>query len=87
MASRKAGFVAAVSDRALIMLAAADEPFDHEGINPHLISDNCRMGSLGFWRMTGMDWVGAMLYLGLQSSSPKAVSKCSSMICFRRDSR
>jgi hypothetical protein len=32
-ASRNAGFVLAVSDLALIMLAAADESFAHEGIN------------------------------------------------------
>jgi hypothetical protein len=27
-----------------------------------------------------------MLYRGLQSSSPETVSKCSSMICLRRES-
>jgi len=61
MASRNAGFVLAVSARALMMLAAIDESFAHDGINPQRIRDNWRTGSLGFWRMTGTDWVGAML--------------------------
>ena len=43
----------AVSDLALIMLAATDESLAHEGINPHRISDNSRIDSLGFWRITG----------------------------------
>jgi hypothetical protein len=78
--------VLAVSARALIMLAAVDESFDHEGMSPHRISDSSRTGSFEFWRITGTGWVGAMLYRGLQSSSPETLSKCSSMICFRRDS-
>jgi hypothetical protein len=53
--------VLAVSDLALIILAAPDESFDHEGMSPQRISDKWRTGSLGFWRMTGMGWVGAML--------------------------
>jgi hypothetical protein len=63
IASRNAGFVAAVSDRALIILAAADESFAHEdeGISPQRISDNSRTDSFGCWRMTGIGWVGAML--------------------------
>jgi hypothetical protein len=60
-ASRNAGFVPAVSDRALIIRAAADESFAHEGMSPQRVSDNSRMGSLGFWRMTGTYWVGATL--------------------------
>jgi len=60
-ASRKAGFAAAVSDLALIILAAADASFAHDGINPQRASDSSRTGSLGFWRMTGIGWVGAML--------------------------
>jgi hypothetical protein len=84
-ASRKAGFVAAVSDLALIIRAAADESFAHEGMSPQRISDNSRTGSFGFWRMTGIGWVGAMLYRGFQSSSPETASKYSSTICFRRD--
>ena len=60
-ASRNAGFVAAVSDLALIILAAADGSFAHEGINPHRTSDSSRTGSLGFWRMKEIGWVGAML--------------------------
>jgi hypothetical protein len=87
MASRNAGFVLADSDLALIMPAATDGSFAHDGISPQRISDNCRTGSFGCWRITGMGWVGAMLYRGLQSSSPKTLSKCSSIICFRRDSR
>ena len=37
--SRNAGFVLAVSERAFIILAAADGSCAHEGINPHRISD------------------------------------------------
>jgi len=54
--------VLADSARALIMLAAADGSLDHDGMSPQHISDDSRMGSLGFWRMTGTGWVGAMLY-------------------------
>ena len=79
--------MAAVSDLALIMLAATDESFAHDGISPQRIHDNSRMGSLGFWRITGTGWVGAMLKRGFQSFSPETLSKCSSMICFLRDSR
>jgi hypothetical protein len=53
--------VLAVSDLALIMLAATDGSLAHEGINPQRIRDNFRMCSLGFWRITGTGWVGAML--------------------------
>jgi hypothetical protein len=60
-ASRNAGFDAAVSDLALIILAAPDESFVHEGIKPRRSIENSRRGSLGFWRMTGTGWVGAML--------------------------
>ena len=60
-ASRNAGFVLAVSDRALIIRAAADETSDHDGTNPQRISDNSRTGSFGFSRITGTGWVGAML--------------------------
>jgi len=44
-------------------------------------------GSLGFWWMTGTGCVGAMLWRGLQSSSPETLSKYSSIICFLRESR
>src|ERR1700733_7519014 len=87
MASQNAGFVLAVSDLALIILAAPDESFDHDGINPQRISDNRRTGSFGCWRMTGTGCVGAMLKRGAQSSSPETLSKYSSTICFRRESR
>jgi hypothetical protein len=79
--------VAAVSDLALIIWAEIDESFAHEGMSPQRINDNSRRGSFEFCRMTGTGWVGAMLYRGLQSSSPETLSKCSSMICFLRDSR
>jgi hypothetical protein len=46
--SRKAGFVAAVSDLALIIMAAPDISFAHDGIKPHRINDNSRRGSFGF---------------------------------------
>jgi hypothetical protein len=78
--------VAAVSDRALIMLAAPDESFAHDGTNPHRISDNWRTGSLGFCQITDTGWVGAMLYRGFQSGSSEPQSKYSSTICFRRES-
>jgi hypothetical protein len=77
----------AVSDLALIILAAPDVSFAHDGISPHRMSDNSRIGSLGFWRMTGTGWVGATLKRGDQSSCQSEVSKYSSMICFRRESR
>src|SRR6266700_5769223 len=54
-ASRNAGLVPAVSDLVLIRLAAADVSFAHEGISPQRTSDSSRMGSFGFWRMTGTD--------------------------------
>ena len=86
-ASRNAGFVLAVSDLALIILAATDGSFAHDGMSPQRTNDSSRMGSFGFWRMTGIGWVGAMLYRGVHSSSLETLSKCSSIICFRRDSR
>jgi DNA-binding NarL/FixJ family response regulator len=85
-ASRNAGFVAAVSDLALIMLAPLDEFFAHQGINPQRTSDNSRCGSLGFCRMIGTGCVGATLYRGAQSSSP-VLAKYSSTSCFLRVSR
>jgi hypothetical protein len=45
--------VAAVSDRALIMLAATEESLAQEGTSPHRIRDNSLMGSFGFWWITG----------------------------------
>jgi hypothetical protein len=47
------GLVAAVSDLALIILAATDESLAHDGISPQRTSDSSRTGTLGFWRMTG----------------------------------
>ncbi len=67
------------------MLAATDESFAHDGINPQRIIDSSRTGSFGFWQMTATGWVGAMLYRGTQSSTPESVSKYSSTSCFRRD--
>jgi hypothetical protein len=66
------------------VLAAPDECFDHDGISPQRIRDNSRIGSFGFWRMTAMGSVGAMLKRGLQSSSLETASKYSSTTCFRR---
>jgi hypothetical protein len=85
-ASRNAGFVSAVSDRALIMPAAPEGSFAHDGISPQRISENCRIGSFGFWRITGTGCVGAMLNRGLQSSSLETLEKYSPTICFRRES-
>jgi hypothetical protein len=45
-ASRTAGNVAPVSALALIILAAPDESFARDGINPHRIIDNRRVGWL-----------------------------------------
>ncbi len=61
----------AVSDLALIILAAPDESFAHDGMSPQRIIESSRTGSLGFWRMTGIGWVGAMFQRALQSSSPR----------------
>jgi hypothetical protein len=46
--------VAAVSDRALIMLAAADESFDHAGMSPQRIREGSRTGPFGLWRTIGI---------------------------------
>jgi hypothetical protein len=53
--SRYAGFVAGVSDLALIICAATDGSFAHDDdrIKPQRITDNSRRGSFGFCRMTG----------------------------------
>ena len=75
----------AVSDLALIMLAATEESFAHDGMSPQRISDNSRMGSFGCWRVTGTGWVGATLYRGFQSGSSEPQSKYSSTTCFRLD--
>src|ERR1700681_1031137 len=63
-ASRNAGFVAADSDFALIIRAAAFESLAHDGMSPQRISDNCRTGSFGCWRITGTGCVCPMLYRG-----------------------
>lgn len=41
--SRKAGFVAAVSDFALIVLKAMDGSFAQCGMRPHFIPESCRL--------------------------------------------
>ena len=71
----------------LTILAATDESFAHDGMSPQRTSDSSRMGSFGFWRMTGIGWVGAMLYRRLQSDSSEEQSKYSSTSCFLLDSR
>jgi hypothetical protein len=53
--------VLAVSDLALIMLAAVDESFDQDGMSPQRIEDNSQTGSFGFWLITATGWVGAIL--------------------------
>jgi hypothetical protein len=82
--SRKAGVVVAVSDLALI-IGGPDKAFAQDGISPHRINDISRWGCVGFWRMTGTGWVGAMLYRGVHSGSSDTVSKYSSTSCFLRD--
>src|SRR5579864_9831142 len=57
------------------------------GISPHFTNEIWLTRSFGCWRITGTRWVGAMLYRWSQSSSHGAVSKYSSMICFRLESR
>jgi hypothetical protein len=66
-------------------VTAVDESPAHDGMSPQRTSDNSRTGCFGFWRMTGIGWVGAMLYRGVHSSSPETLSKCSSIICVLRD--
>jgi len=51
--SRKAGFVAAVSDFALIVIAAIEASFAQCGMRPHFINEICRTGSFGCCRITG----------------------------------
>jgi hypothetical protein len=51
--SRNASFVAAVSDLALIIMAAPDMSFAQGGIKPQRTSDNSHRGSFGFCRMIG----------------------------------
>jgi len=43
------------------MLAATEESFAQLGMSPQRIIDNSRTGSFGFWRMTRIGCVGAML--------------------------
>lgn len=76
----------AVSERALIILAAPEASFAHDGMSPQRIRDSSRIGSFGFWRMTATGWVGATLKRGLQSSSLETASKYSSTTCFLRES-
>jgi hypothetical protein len=58
--SRNAGIVAAVSDLALL-IGGPDTLLAHNGMSPHRIRDISRLGFLGFWRIVGTGWVGAML--------------------------
>ena len=60
-ASQKEGLLAAVSDRALIIAAAFDESFAHEGTSPQRTSDSSRLALIGFCLMTGTNCVGAIL--------------------------
>jgi hypothetical protein len=46
-----------------------DKLLAQDGISPHLIKDISRLGSVGFCRITGTGWVGAMLYRGVHSGS------------------
>jgi hypothetical protein len=80
------GKVCAVSDLALIILAALEGSFDQAGMSPHFINERSRRGSFRCCRITGICWVGAILNRGFQSSSHGALPKYSSMTCFRRES-
>ncbi len=73
--------------RALIIFAAPEGSFAHDGTKPQRINDNSRTGSFGCWQMTGIGCVGAMLKRGFQSSSHGEVSKYSSINSFLRDNR
>jgi DNA-binding transcriptional ArsR family regulator len=61
----KAGFVLAVSDLALIILAATDGSFAQDGMSPHLNRDNSRTGSprilTNHWDRLGGDHVVAWI--------------------------
>jgi hypothetical protein len=46
--------VAAVSERALIILAAPDVSFAQLGTRPQRMVEIWRTGSFGFWRITGI---------------------------------
>ena len=59
--SRNEGLVAAVSARALIVRAPTLGSSDQDGISPQRIIAACRTGVFAMCRMTGTDWVGAML--------------------------
>jgi hypothetical protein len=48
------GAQVAVSDRALIMLAALEASSAHDEMSPQRIRDSSRAGSFGFWRITGI---------------------------------
>ena len=85
-ASRNAGFAAASFFLSSLFLAE-DASFAHDGINPQRTSDSSRTGSLGFWRTTGIGWIGETLKRGDQSGSSETQSKYSSTICFLRDNR
>ena len=43
------------------LLKIADGDFAQDGISPHFINENCRIGSLGCCRITGTGCVGAIL--------------------------
>ena len=58
------GFVAAVSDLALIIWAATDGSFAHDGIKPQRIKDNSR-GSFRFCRMIGDRLRGGNVVAGI----------------------
>jgi hypothetical protein len=62
----------AISDLALIILAATDESFAQEGISPHRISGSSRTGSFGFWPITGTEWVGARAKIAFPELYPHA---------------
>jgi hypothetical protein len=53
----KDAIVAAISDLALIIFAAPDTSLALEGIKPQRTNAISRLS--GFWRRTGIDWVGA----------------------------
>ena len=75
-ADLKAGLLATVSPRALIILFPIRGSFAQKGTKPHLNNCNSRGASPV---MTGSRWVGAMLKRGEKSKSGMLRSICANM--------
>jgi len=78
--------VATVSARALIILNPILGSFAQYGISPQRIREPRRLGCSGCCRITDTFWVGAILNLGVQSSSG-SMSKRSAKSSLLRERR